>query len=241
MLRAALVAVMLLALTALSSAQDAFLAQLRRAVQADDRAAVVGAMRYPITIAIGGLRLPFADAASVLERYDDIFTAELRDSIARASQDITVGLIDGQWRITAITVPHSVADAGAPVDASPDAPRKPASTTPPNAGPRRVSIRVGPRPTQIPGLLAQGATDVLVVFLPKGRLASVRLERVPAGAAVIRVVHGATGAPLGARAAADGRLVSGRPAESAEYKIEVRRLDNADRAHLPYMLSLSLR
>ena len=241
MLRAALVAVALFVVPNASSAQDTFLVQFRRAVQADDRAAVVGAMRYPITIAIGGFRLPFADAASVLDRYDDIFTPALRDSIAQGAQNITVGVIDGQWRITAITVPHSVADGGAPVDASRDVPRKPASTTPLNAGPRRVTIRVGPRPTQIPGLLAQGATDVLVVFLPKGRLASVRLERVPAGAAVIRVVHGATGDPLGARAAADGRLVSGRPAQSAEYKIEVRRLDNADRAHLPYMLSLSLR
>jgi hypothetical protein len=239
MLRAALVAVMLLALPAVSSAQDVFLAQLRRAVQGDDRAAVVGAMRYPITIAIGGLRLPFADATSVLERYDDIFTPALRDSIARGSQDITVAQIDGQWRITAITVPHGVAETS--VDASREAPRTSAYATPPKVEPRRVAIRVGPRPTQIPGLLAQGTTDVLIVYLPKGRLASVRLERVPAGAAVIRVVHATTGAPLAPRAAADARVVSGRPAASAEYKIEVRRLDNADPAHLPYMLSLSLR
>ncbi len=239
MLRAALVAVMLLALPAVSSAQDAFLAQWQRAVQTDDRAAVVGAIRYPITVAIAGLRVPFVDAASVLERYDDIFTPALRESIARGSKDITVAQVDGQCRITAITVPHVVADATAPVDASSDVRRKQLSTL--KAGPRRVSIRVGPRPTQIPGLLAQGATDLLIVYLPKGRLASVRLERVPAGAAVIRVVHATTGAPLGARTVADGRLASGRPGESAEYTIEVRRVDNTDAAHLPYMLSLSLR
>ena len=240
MLRAALVAVVLLAAPNASSAQDTFVVQLRRAVQTDNRAAVVDAMRYPITIAIGGLRLPFKDAASVLERYDDIFTPALRESIARGSQDITIALVDGQWRITGITVPHVIPEAAVPIDASREVPRKQPST-PPAAGPRRVSIRVGPRPTLIPGLLARGATDLLIVYLPKGRLASVRLERVPAGAAVIRVVHVTTGAPLGGRTPADGRLASGRPAESAEYKIEVRRVDNTDAAHLPYMLSLSLR
>jgi hypothetical protein len=71
-------------------------------------------------------------------------------------------------------------------------------------------------------------------------LASVRVERVPAGAAVIRVVHAATGAPLAARTSADGRFVSGRPAESGD-RIEVRRMDKTDEAHLPYMLSLSRR
>ena len=227
---------------AIASAQpaDAFFAQLQRAVQAGDRPAVVGAIRYPITVAIAGLRVPFKDAASVLERYDDIFTPALRESIARGSQDITVALIDGQWRITGITVPHVVPEAAARVDASRDVPRKQPST-PPTAAPRRVSIRVGPRPTQIPGLLAHGATDVLIVYLPKGKLATVRLERVPVGAAVIRVVHAASGAPLGERAAAGGRLASGRPSESAEYKIEVRRVDNTDAAHLPYTVSLSLR
>jgi hypothetical protein len=231
-----------------AQSSDAFLDQLRRAVEADDRAAVTGAIRYPITISIGGLRVPFTDAASVLERYDVIFTPELRESIAGGSQDITVALVDGQWRLTSITVPHVAADARATVapsaDGSREAGRSSGSTA--SRSPRRVSIRVGPRPTQIPGLLAQGATDVLIVYLPKGKLASVRLERVPAGAAVIRVIHATTGAPLAAKAAAEGRLVSGRPPDSADYRIEVRRIPRpdsggADDAHLPYMLSLSLR
>ena len=239
MLRAALIALLLLAPAADLRAQspDALLSQLRRAVQADDRAAVAALIRFPITIGMVGLRVPFKDAPALLERYDDIFTPALRESIARGSQDITVGIVDGQPRITAITVPHVPAEAS-PAVAPPIEPSRGAAL---RAGPRRVSIRVGPRPTQIPGVLARGATDVLIVYLPKARLASVRLERVPAGKATIRVVHTATGAPLGTRAAADGRFVSGRPSENGEYRIEVRRTDDTDEGHLPYMLSLSLR
>ena len=239
MLRAAFAAFLLLAPAADSRAQslDGFLAQLRRAAQAGDRAAVAGMIRFPITVGVAGLRVPFKDAPAFLERYDDIFTPALRESIGRGSQDITVETIDGQWRITSITVPNAPDEARAPSpspgEMSRGAARKPA--------PRRVAIRVGPRPTQIPGALARGATDVLILYLPKGRLASVRLERVPVGAAVIRVVHAGTGAPLGTRNGADGRFVSGRPPEGADYRIEVRRTDNTDEAHLPYMVSLSLR
>jgi hypothetical protein len=239
MLRAAFAAILVLATVADSRAQslDAFLIQLRRAVQAGDRAAVAGMIRFPITIGMVGLRVPFKDAAAFLERYDDIFTPALRESIARGSQDVTVEMVDGQLRITGITVPNVPAETGASVAAPVESSRGAAK----KEVPRRVSIRVGPRPTQIPGILARGATDVLIVYLPKGRLASVRLERVPVGAAVIRVRHAGTGAPLAARTAADGRFVSGRPADNGEYRIEVRRTDNIDEEHLPYMLSLSLR
>jgi hypothetical protein len=234
----------LLAVSAVGHAQtpgvDAFLAQLQRAAHANDRSAVAALIRYPITISIGGLRVPFANAASFLERYDDILTPPLRDAIARGSAidtaHIVVAPVEGQLRITAITVPPFTSGGSAAVaaPAAPDgATRK--------QEPRRVVIRVGPRPTQVPGLLARGATDSLILFLPKGMLVSVRLERVPAGAAVIRVVHASTGAPLAARASTDGRFVSGRPPENGDYRIDVRRTDKTDETHLPYMLSLSLR
>jgi hypothetical protein len=140
-------------------------------------------------------------------------------------------------RITAITVPQMTTDgskaAELPADASKGTARQ--------QGPRRIAIRVGLRPTQIAGLLAPDATDVYTLFLPKGRLAAIRLERVRAGAAMIRVVHAATGTPLAARTSADGKFVSGRPPENGDYRIEVRRRDTPGEAHLPYMLSLSLR
>jgi hypothetical protein len=220
---------------------ETFRAQLQRASQANDRNTIAAMIRYPITIMIGGgLRVPFADAAAFLERYDDIFTPPLREAVARAPGTDLIGVssVDGKLWITSITLPRYTGGEAAPVITPPAEMSKGAARKP---EPRRVAIRVGPRPTQIPGLLARDATDSLLLFLPKGKLASLRLERVPVGAAVIRVVHARTGAPLGARPSADGRVVSGRPAEDGDYRIEVRRTGKADDAHLPYMLSLSLR
>jgi hypothetical protein len=219
---------------------ETFRAQLQRAAQADDRKTIATMIRYPISILIGdGLRVPFTNADAFLERYDDIFTSALRDEIARAAGTdfIAIGPVDGQLRITSIAVPRDTEVLNPSTPPSVDTPKGAAR----KAEPRRVGIRVGPRPTQIPGLLARDGTDSLIVFLPKGKLVHVRLERVPPGVAVIRVVHARTGVPLVARTSADGRFISGRPAEDGEYRIEVRRLDNADDGHIPYMLSLALR
>lgn len=217
-----------------------FFTQLQRASQANDRNAIARMIQYPITVAIGsGLRVPFADAAAFLERYDDIFTPSLRDAIARANATdlIVIASVDGQLRITSITVPHDTAGVAAPGTTAGETVR--GAGRRPEA--RRVAIRVGPRPTQIAGVLARDANDSVILFLPKGRLASVRLERVPAGAAVIRVVHARTGTPLSARTSADGRFVSGRPPEDGDYRVEVQRIGNTDDGDLPYVLSVTLR
>jgi hypothetical protein len=225
-----------------AGAIQTFFTQLQRASQANDRNAIARMIQYPITISIaGGLRVPFADAAALLERYDDIFTPPLRDAIARANgtglEFIVIASVDGQLRLTSITVPRDTAEVAAPGASAGEtargAGRKPEA--------RRVAIRIGPRPTQISGSLARDANDSIILFLPKGRLASVRLERVPAGAAVMRVVHARTGAPLGTRTSADGRFVSGRPSEDGDYRVEVQRIDNTDDGHLPYVLSVTLR
>jgi hypothetical protein len=232
---AAMLLVSLVSVEAQSS--DVFLAELQRASQADDRAAVARMIRYPVTISISGFRVPFADAATLLARYDDIFTPTLRDGIARGTDDVSIAMVNGQWRIISITVPPDARGAGAGgVPPGPD-PRGSAR----KQEPRRVAIRVGPRATQIPGLLYRDGSELFVLYLPKGQLAGVRLERVPAGSAVLRVVHALTGEPLGARPSADGRYVSGRPPESADYRIEVRRTGAQDDEPLPYMLSLTLR
>lgn len=236
---------------------ETFLTQLQTASQSGNRDAVAAMIRYPITIAISGLRVPFGDAASVVARYDDIFNPALRDVIARASVraeggtqqvrvsgdsyvvgagDIVITPFEGRLLISSIAVPRF--DGGGSV-ATP--PVETSAGTAAKQEPRRIAIRVGARPTQIPGLLARATTDSYLLYLPKGQLAGVRLERVPAGAAVIRVVHARTGAPLSARLSADGRFVKGRPPEGANYRIELRRTDNADEAALPYMLSLTLR
>ena len=216
---------------------ETFVAQLTRAVQANDRHTIAGMIRYPVAIAIGGVRVPFNDAAALLARYDDIFTPELRESIARGTGDVVIEEMDGHLRITSIRVP-AVAEGLAQPGQQAAEPKPGAVTSGPRT--RRVAIRVGPRPTQIPGTLVGAMVDTFVLYLPKGKIASVRLERVPPGAAAIRVVHARTGAPLGVRTSADGRFVSGRSAEDGDYRIEVRRLGNDD-GYLPYMLSLTLR
>jgi hypothetical protein len=224
---------------------EAFLGRLQSALLTDDRRAIADMIRYPITVSIGGLRVPFSSATALLERYDDIFNPALRASIARATvsqgsvigtHDVEISEVNGQRRITSIRVPHYDDAATATVDSA----GRPAGTAT-RKEPRRVAIRVGARPTQIPGMLGREGTDVLLLYLPKGRLAGIRLERVPPGAAVLRVVHARSGALLDARTSADGRYVSGRPSESADYRIEVRRKGNVDEGPLPYMLSLTLR
>jgi hypothetical protein len=233
-------AVLLYAVTANVSAQnplDTFVAQLQRASHDNDRIAIAAMIRYPLVISIGGgIRIPIADAPTFLARYDDIFTAELRDAIARRSDAVVIQRVDGEPRITSIVVPERAEGADAPASMSVEA--KSSGVRKPDT--RRIAIRVGPRPTQIPGTLSRDSIDTFVLYLPKGKLASVRLERVPSGAAAIRVVHVRTGAALSGRVSADARFVSGRPTEDGDYRIEVRRVGSDD-GHLPYMLSLSLR
>jgi hypothetical protein len=53
---------------------EAFLIELQRVSHGDDREAIAALIRYPVTITIGGFRVPFANAASVVSRYDDIST-----------------------------------------------------------------------------------------------------------------------------------------------------------------------
>ena len=138
-------------------AVEVFLVQLQRATQAGDRAAIAAMLQYPITISIDGLRVPFADAAAFLERYDDIFNPALRDAIARASvsaggvigaNEVRLSEVNGQLRIVSIAVPHHAAGGGT----SAVAPAERSTGTARKQEPRRIAIRVGPRATQIPGI-----------------------------------------------------------------------------------------
>ena len=66
--------------------RSAFIELLKRAVAANDRAHVAAQLQYPLTVLISGLRVPFTTPAAVLERYDDIFTAELKGRLAIAGR-----------------------------------------------------------------------------------------------------------------------------------------------------------
>jgi hypothetical protein len=237
------------------SPAEPFLAELQTALRSGDRAAVVARIQYPITVRIAGLRVPFADSAALLARYDDIFTPTLIDTIARvraptvkddsmvlANYNLVIQRIDQQWKITAIAVPPAepAEQGGGAHKTDPTDAANTARSTRPQA-PTRVGIRSGPRPTQFPGSLLPGATDVYLLWVPKGRVLEVRLDRVQGRAALVRVVHAKTGAPFNPRLAGGARVVAGVAPESADYRIEVRRAEGADSAPLPYMVSLTLR
>jgi len=230
---------------------ETFLGDLQRALRNGDRQAIASMIRYPVTVLIEGLRVPFSDSSALLERYDAIFTSTLREAIAGAvvshhpqpgREPITVNQngvvignnavfiqqVGGLLRITGITVPRPDGE----VAAAPLASRQ---------EPRRVGIRVGPRPTQLSGALAGGASDAFMVWIPKGKVLEVRLERIQNRVAVVRVRHSATGAPLNPKTADGARVITGHALESADYRIDVERTDSGDSAPLPYVLSLRLR
>lgn len=237
-----------------------FLAELQRASRNGDRSAVAALIHYPVVVMIGGLRVPFTDAAALLERYDEIFTPALLDAIVRAdaavdrpqpgrvpmtvtadglfigTNALLIKLVGQQLRITSIVIPRD--DTG---DASLASRSETTTRAVRRQQPRRVGVRAGLRPTQFSGALLPGAADLYMLWVPKGQLLEVRLERVPSGWAVVRVVHAGTGAPLNPRVPDGARVVSGRAPESADYRIDVRRIGAGETTPLPYILSVSLR
>ena len=50
-----------------------FLGDLRRAVARDDRPAVATMVRYPLVVMAGDIRIPFANAAALVQSYDVVF------------------------------------------------------------------------------------------------------------------------------------------------------------------------
>lgn len=213
-----------------------FLVELNRELQSGDRTAVASRMRYPVIVSIGGIRMPFQSSGSLVERYDDIFTRELRDLLSRtpaivetpegfsvATNLLSIVRVGAELKIAGIVVPPSEARA------VPAVPREP----------RRIGLRAGPNPTRFAGLLPTGVVDTYIVFVPKGQLLDVRLERVR-GEALVRVASAETGAPLNQRGAQGALVVSGRAAAGGDYRIEVERTSAGD-ADLPYTLAVTMR
>ena len=229
---------MTLSAAAAQPSAAAFLRELRTAARNGDRNAVAAKIQFPIVVTMAGLRIPFRDAAAFLERYDDIFTPDLIETIARGDA-LIIAEVDRQLRITEINVPPA-----SPAPAAPSADGKAASSPSGASGakaPVRVGIRPGPGPTQFAGSLPRGGRDAYMLSVPKGRLLEVRLERIRGREALVRVVSATTGAPLNPRTAAGARVVAGIAREESDYRIEVRRGDTGDAAPLPYLLSLVLK
>jgi hypothetical protein len=237
-----------------------FLGDLQHASRSEDRNAMASLIQYPMTVLIDGLRVPFSDSSALLDRYDAIFTLALRETIARAvapdhpqpgRESMTVnpeGVIIGRnavviqqvgdrLRITGIVVPRP--DPG--VAAAALGARSEVSGRASLQEPRRVGVRIGPRPTQLAGALGAGASDGYMVWIPKGKVLEVRLERIQNRVAVVRVKHAATGAPLNPKTADGARVIIGQALEGADYRIDVERTESGESALLPYVLSLRLR
>jgi hypothetical protein len=227
-----------------------FLAELQRASRSDDRNAIASLIHYPITVQIEGLRVPFSDRSALLDRHEAVFTPTLKETIARAvasdhpqpgREPVTVNqdaVVIGNNAVVIRRVGDALRIIGIVV-AGPHAEAVPSVASPPE--PRRVGIRIGPRPTQVSGALAAGATDAYVVWIPKGKVLEVRLERIQNRVAVLSVKHAATGAPLNPRAADGARVITGQALEGAEYRIDVERTESGESAPVPYVLSLKLR
>lgn len=219
----------------------AFLAELQRASARNDRQAVAALVRFPIVVAVGaGLRVPIADAQALAQQYDAVFTPAVRETIARASikpggrvpvsattdklvigtNVVVASAAGGSFRITSIAVPPPSAGSA-------------------SSGPRRLSIRAGPNPTQAAGALAGNATDAYVVRAAKGQLIEVRITGVQGRDIVARVLD-PSGAPVDARAGEGARAWSGRVTAGGDYRVEVARLKAGSDA-LPYTLSVTIR
>jgi hypothetical protein len=241
---------------------EPFLRELQRAVAADNRKAVAALVEYPITVFIGGVRVPMRDAAALTEHYDQIFTAELKRIIAGAvvpgrgrpgpayaidatpdgfsiAAVISIRRTPAAPRITQITVPRLVpgtASAGSPV-----APAASRSIRSRPAEPRRLVFRAGQRSTQFSGTLGPEETDSYVVWAPKGQLIEVRIDGVRGRDIVARLLDQKGETPIDGRTGAGVRTWTGRVPASADYRIDVQRVTPTGDAALPYRLVVTLR
>jgi hypothetical protein len=241
---------------------ETFVADLQRAVARDDREAVAGMVQYPLTVLVGGLRLPVRSPADLLEYYDTIFTPELKASIARTTTGAAPGKgeplgvsldglgigggalivqpVGGALKVTSIRV--VLGKPGEPPPAPPPAAGAPASKRhrSPAAGARKPThLRAGTKqaPAQVSGTLLPGQTDAYVVWARENQLLDVRVHGVQGRAIVARVLDATSGKPLDARGHDGVRVWTGRVPRTGDYRVEVTRLD-AGAGVLTYTLAV---
>jgi hypothetical protein len=212
------------------SSPDALMAELQRAVAGNDRQAVAALVQYPITITTAGVRIPIPDAATLVQTYDAVFTAELKAAIADRSA-VRTGLI----RIVAVNGVFKITNLAPPFRASTAGDGRPATPAPP-PGPRRLTFATVQQVAQFAGSVSAGNPDTFVAFVEKGRLLEARIDRVRGVDVVLKVADAKTGKPVDAKAGEGARTWIGRVPESADYRIDVTRTPQASGQTLPYML-----
>ena len=234
-----------------------FLRQLQRAVARDDRQAVAERIQYPLIVFAGGVRIPIADAAALVQTYDVVFSPALKAVLAQASlltrgrtapkypvtvaagvvfigDVIHIQLVGGALKVTRISAPLE-----APSAAVTDLPSVQSRGAGNSREPRRLTLQVGQ--TRLSGALAPGARDAYVVSAMKNQLLEVRIDGVSGRDIVARIVNTKSRAPLDARARDGVRTWSGRVPEEADYRIDVVRLAPAGEPRLPYVIVVSMR
>jgi hypothetical protein len=230
-----------------------FLRALQRDVARDDRPAVSALVQYPLTVFAGGVRIPIHDAAALLQNYDVVFSPALKTLISQAviaargrsdsaasvtitADFATIGVdavriepVGGGLKITRITVPLAVSDAGHAASVSRGTGR----------APQRLLLGVGQ--LQRAGALDRGETDAYLLSATKNQLLEVRINGVSRRDIVARITSMKDRAPIDSRARDGVRTWIGRIPEDGEYRIDVVRLAAGGASRLPYLMVVSMR
>ena len=213
---------------------------LAQAISRRDRGAVADMVRYPPTVTVGGIGIPIRSRAEMLNVYDAVFTAELRclvdESAAKGAGAIRVYAggasfgdgrihledVGGMFKIRSINVPPATGAAA-----------------PPNAPPRRVSLKRGI--AQYSGRLYGDGADSYILTARRGDVVQARIEQFPGRSAALRVVEQKTGKALAQPGAAAPRLWSGTIKEPGDYHIDVVRLAPYCMPSFTYLLTITVK
>ena len=221
---------------------EAFLRALQQAVGGDDRKGVSALAAYPLNVLASGLQIPVRSSRELIDRYDVIFTPEVRcriDQTGAGGQDqpatkyrldgsvtgVSIGggavwatQANGRWKIARVMV------TGAP------APKR----SPP---PRTVTL--GGRPAQFAGTLVGDAADSYIMSPGEDSAVDVTIERFRGNDLELRVVDAQSGETV--NGAAGPRRWRGVGAAKRKYRIDVIRRADYCAPPTSYLLTVATR
>ena len=221
---------------------DAFLAELQRAAQRDDRRAVAAMVRYPLTVTavdLPGRPIPVPTRALFIKYYDAFFTEELKDLIDvaagqphawRPSEVLMIG--DNAMRIMWMRDRFQIIGLRIP------------KATRRVRGARRAPQRLDMAGRSVAygaGSLAVGERETYLVRADRNALLEVHVDEVRRRDVVAQVFAASTGAPLDDRARGGARAWAGRVPAAGDYRIDVVREARDGDPILTYKLTVTVR